>query len=114
LCFIKSIHTVQFTHPPAQLVAQTGTSRLGYPSLGSWVTYGLGTENQNLPGFIVLLSADGGADKQLWGTGFMPSVYQGVQCRSHGEPVLDLKNPAGVSRSLRRNVLNAVDDINQE
>ena len=69
--------------------------RLGYPSVGSWVVYGLGTENQNLPGFIVLVSGgnqpDGG--KQLWGSGFLPSVYQGVQCRSHGEPVLYLENP---------------------
>ncbi len=102
--FIKSMRTDQFNHAPAQLLVQTGNARLGYPSLGSWVLYGLGTENQNLPGFIVLISGgkspDGG--KQLWGSGFLPSVYQGVQCRSHGEPVLYLENPQGVSRSLRR------------
>ena len=78
--------------------------------------YGLGTENQNLPGFIVLVSGgnqpDGG--KQLWGSGFLPSVYQGVQCRSHGEPVLYLENPPDVSRQLRRRMLDAVDEINRQ
>ena len=116
ICFIKSMHTDQFNHAPAQLLVQTGNARLGYPSLGSWVIYGLGTENQNLPGFIVLLSGgkspDGG--KQLWGSGFLPSVYQGVQCRSHGEPVLYLDNPPGTSRSLRRSMLDAIDEINQQ
>jgi len=116
ICFIKSMRTDQFNHAPAQLLVQTGNPRLGYASFGSWVVYGLGTENQNLPGFIVLLSGgktpDGG--KQLWSSGFLPSVYQGVQCRSHGEPVLYLDNPAGVSRSLRRSVLDTIDDINQQ
>ncbi len=102
ICFIRSMRTDQFNHAPAQLLVQTGNPRLGYPSFGSWVVYGLGTENQNLPGFIVLLSGgktpDGG--KQLWSSGFLPSVYQGVQCRSHGEPVLYLDNPYGVSRSI--------------
>src|SRR5499425_1426995 len=116
ICFIKSMRTDQFNHAPAQLLVQTGNPRLGYPSFGSWVVYGLGTENQNLPGFIVLLSGgknpDGG--KQLWSSGFLPSVYQGVQCRSHGEPVLYLDNPQGVSRSLRRSMLDTIDDINQQ
>jgi hypothetical protein len=95
---------------------KTGNPRLGYPSLGSWVIYGLGTENQNLPGFIVLVSGgnqpDGG--KQLWGSGFLPSVYQGVQCRSQGEPVLYLENPTDVSRPLRRRMLDVVDKIDQQ
>jgi Protein of unknown function (DUF1501) len=116
ICFIKSMRTDQFNHAPAQLLVQTGNPRLGYPSFGSWVVYGLGTENQNLPGFIVLLSGgktpDGG--KQLWSSGFLPSVYQGVQCRSHGEPVLYLDNPQGVSRSLRRSMLDTIEDINQQ
>jgi hypothetical protein len=116
LCFIKSMHTDQFNHAPAQLLVHTGNARLGYASIGSWVLYGLGTENQNLPGFIVLLSGgkspDGG--KQLWSSGFLPSVYQGVQCRSHGEPVLYLDNPPGVSRPLRRTMLDAIDQINQQ
>lgn len=116
LCFIRSMRTDQFNHAPAQLLVHTGNPRLGYPSFGSWVVYGLGTENQNLPGFIVLLSGgktpDGG--KQLWSSGFLPSVYQGVQCRSHGEPVLYLENPKGVSRSLRRSMLDTIDEINRQ
>src|SRR2546430_1066900 len=116
ICFIKSMRTDQFNHAPAQLLVHTGNARLGYASFGSWVLYGLGTENQNLPGFIVLLSGgktpDGG--KQLWSSGFLPSVYQGVQCRSHGEPVLYLDNPPSVSRSLRRKMLDAIDQINQQ
>ena len=116
LCLIRSMHTDQFNHAPAQLLVQTGNARLGYASFGSWVTYGLGTENQNLPGFIVLLSGgkapDGG--KQLWGSGYLPSVYQGVQCRSQGEPVLYLRNPPGVSRPLRRQMLDAIDAINRD
>ena len=115
ICFIKSMRTDQFNHAPAQLLVHTGNPRLGYPSFGSWVLYGLGTENQNLPGFIVLISGgkspDGG--KQLWSSGFLPSVYQGVQCRSHGEPVLYLDNPPGVSRPLRRDMLDAIGQINQ-
>src|SRR5882757_5835686 len=116
LCLIRSMRTDQFNHAPAQLLVQTGNARLGYASFGSWVVYGLGTENQNLPGFIVLLSGarlpDGG--KQLWGSGFLPSVYQGVQCRSHGEPVLYLENPPGVSRAARRDMLDVIADINQQ
>jgi hypothetical protein len=116
VCFIKSMRTDQFNHAPAQLLVQTGNARLGYPSIGSWAIYGLGTENQNLPGFMVLVSGgnqpDGG--KQLWGSGFLPSVYQGVQCQSHGSPVLYLDNPASVSRPLRRDMLNAIDEINRQ
>ena len=116
VCFIKSMHTDQFNHAPAQLLVHTGNARLGYASMGSWVLYGLGSENQNLPGFIVLVSGgkqpDGG--KQLWASGFLPSVYQGVQCRSHGEPVLYLENPKNVSRSLRRSELDAIDEINRQ
>lgn len=115
LCFVRSMRTDQFNHAPAQLLIQTGDARFGHASLGSWVTYGLGTENQNLPGFIVLISGgkpDGG--KQLWGAGFLPSVYQGVECRSHGDPVLYLKNPSGVSRAQRRRVLDALARLNQQ
>ena len=116
LCFVRSMRTDQFNHAPAQLLMQTGNARLGYASFGSWVTYGLGTVNQNLPGFIVLTSGgkspDGG--KQLWGSGFLPSVYQGVQCRSQGEPVLYLRNPPGVSRTLRRGMLDTIDEIDRQ
>ena len=117
LCFIKSMRTDQFNHAPAQLMFQTGSPRLGGgAALGSWVTYGLGTENQNLPGFIVLASGDKAPDggKSLWASGFLPSVYQGVQCRSVGEPVLYLSSPPGVDRPLRRRMLDAIDEVNRE
>ena len=115
VCFIKSLHTDQFNHAPAQLAMHTGYSTLGYPSMGSWVTYGLGSTNENLPGFIVLLSGGKTPDsgKSCWGSGFLPSVYQGVQCRSKGEPVLYLANPDGVTRDLRRQSLDALDDLNR-
>lgn len=115
VCFIKTMQTDQFNHGPAQLMVHTGQSRMGYPSIGSWVTYGLGTENTDLPGFIVLLS--GGRQprvgKALWSGGFLPSVYQGVQCRSTGEPVLNIENPSGVSRTDRRAMLDSLSRLNQ-
>lgn len=116
VCFIKSMHTDQFNHGPAQLLVHTGTQNPGAPSIGSWATYGLGSENQNLPGFIVLTSGGKNPDagKSVWGSGYLPSVYQGVQCRSQGEPVLYLDDPAGISRSLRRRSLDALDKLNQK
>jgi hypothetical protein len=115
LCFIKTMQTDQFNHGPAQLMVQTGQPRLGYPSIGSWVTWGLGSENQDLPGFIVLMS--GGrlprVGKALWSSGFLPSVYQGIQCRSDGPPVLNLENPAGESRDNRRALLDTIKLLNQ-
>src|SRR3546814_12828194 len=88
------MHTDEFNHAPAQLLMQTGSPRLGKPSLGSWTTYGLGSENENLPGFIVLTSGGGSisAGKSAWCSGFLPAVYQAVQCRSKGEPVLFLSH----------------------
>lgn len=116
VCFIKSMQTDQFNHGPAQLMVHTGQARVGYPSIGSWVTWGLGTENQDLPGFIVLLS--GGrpprVGKALWSSGFIPSVYQGVQCRSQGEPVLNVSNPTGVDRNMRRAALDVLQSLNQQ
>ena len=115
LCFIKSMHTDQFNHGPAQLLVHTGTQNPGAPSIGSWATYGLGSENQNLPGFIVLTSGGKNPDagKSVWGAGYLPSVYQGVQCRSEGEPVLYLQNPDGVTRDMRRRSLDTLDRLNQ-
>ena len=114
LCFLKGVTTDQFNHAPAQLLVQTGSPRLGRPSMGSWVTYGLGTENQDLPGFVVLTS--GGkfpdAGKSVWGSGFLPSVYQGVQCRSEGDPVLFVKDPDGMSRDLRKASIDAINEVN--
>lgn len=115
ICFVKSMRTDQFNHVPATLAIQTGDARLGKASLGAWVTYGLGTENQNLPGFIVLHSAGGagGMGKQFWGSGYLPSAYQGIECRTQGDPILYLKNPEGVDRPLRRHVIDAIDEINR-
>lgn len=115
VCVIRSMHTDQFNHAPAQLLLQTGNPLLGYPAMGSWVTYGLGSENENLPGFVVL--ASGGktpsAGKSLWGSGFLPTVYQGVQCRTDGgDPILYLSNPDGMSRPIRRKTLDAIGDLN--
>ncbi len=116
LCFIHTMQTDQFNHAPAQLLVHTGNQNLGYASFGSWVTYGLGSESENLPGYIVLLSGGNNPDggKSLWGAGYLPSVYQGVQCRSKGEPVLYLDNPPGIDRELRGNVVQTIAALNQK
>ncbi len=110
ICLIRSMHTDQFNHAPAQLLLYTGAPRFGNASMGSWVTYGLGSENENLPGYVVLIS--GGTDpsggKSLWGSGFLPSVYQGVQCRTEGEPILFVGDPKGMDRTARRRSLDAL------
>lgn len=116
LSFLKAVTTDQFNHAPAQLMLHTGSARLGRPSLGSWATYGLGTENQNLPGFVVLTSGGTNPDagKSVWGSGFLPSVYQGVQCRSEGDPVLFIKDPEGMTRDLRKASIDAINEVNAE
>ena len=115
LCVIRSMTTDQFNHAPAELLVYTGSPRSGRPSIGAWVTYGLGTENQNLPGFVVLISSgvqpNGG--KNSFGSGFLPSVYQGVQCRSKGDPVLYASDPAGIDRDVRRMSLDTLRDLNE-
>lgn len=115
IAVIKSMHTEQFNHAPAQLMLYTGSPRVGRPSLGSWVTYGIGSPNQNLPGFVVLISGgtNPSAGKTAWGSGFLPSVFQGVQCRSKGDPVLYVSDPPGMDRALRRKSLDALNDLNQ-
>jgi Protein of unknown function (DUF1501) len=115
LTFIKSMHTDQFNHAPAELLLFTGSAQFGRPSLGSWVTYGLGSENQNLPGFIVLVSSGTfpSAGNSDWSAGFLPSVYQGVQCRSQGDPVLYVSNPRGMDSAMRRLSLDALRDLNE-
>src|SRR6516225_5315365 len=115
LTFIKSMTTDQFNHAPAELLLFTGSPQFGRPSMGSWVTYGLGSESQNLPGFIALVSSGTfpSAGNSCWSNGFLPSVYQGVQCRSQGEPVLYVTNPAGMDRDVRRLSLDALRDLNE-
>jgi uncharacterized protein (DUF1501 family) len=116
ISIIKSVTTDQFNHAPAQLLMQTGSARLGRPSMGSWVTYGLGSENSNLPAFMVLTSGGNNPDagKSIWGSGFLPSVYQGVQCRSQGDPVLFLNDPEGMSRNLRKASIDAINKVNEQ
>jgi hypothetical protein len=112
---IKSVTTDEFNHAPAELLLYTGSGRQGRPAMGTWVTYGLGTENENLPGFVVLISSgvqpSGG--QSCWGNGFLPSVYQGVQCRSKGDPVLYVSNPPGMDREMRRRTLDTLRDLNE-
>lgn len=115
VCVVKSLWTDQFNHAPAELFLFTGLQRPGNASMGSWVTYGLGSENQNLPGFVVLSS--GGSDpsggKNLWSSGFLPGVYQGVQCRTSGEPILYANDPPGMDRESRRRSLDALHRLNE-
>ena len=112
---VRSMNTDQFNHAPGELMVHTGNMRAGSASIGSWATYGLGSENTDLPGFVVLLS--GGTDptggKAVWSNGFLPSVYQGVQCRTSGEPILFSSNPDGMSRDSRRRTLDALAKLNQ-
>src|SRR3712207_2428355 len=97
------------------MMLYTGSARAGNASMGSWVTYGLGSESQDLPGFVVLVS--GGTDptggKALWSSGFLPSVFQGVQCRSKGEPILYVNDPKGMTRDDRRRSLDALRRLNE-
>jgi hypothetical protein len=115
MCVIKSMNTDQFNHTPAELLLFTGSARQGHPSMGSWVTYGLGSENDNLPGFVVLISSgvqpSGGSS--LWGSGFLPSVFQGVQCRSKGDPILYVSDPPGMDRAMRRRTLDTLNALNE-
>jgi hypothetical protein len=114
LCIIKSLHTEHINHDPAITFFQTGHHLPGRPSIGSWLSYGLGTANENLPAFVVLLSKDR-IDQplyaRLWGNGFLPSVHQGVQFRSGGDPVLYLANPAGVTATSRRKMLDRLSEL---
>ena len=112
---VRTMTTTQFNHAPAQLFMNTGFQQPGRPSMGSWLTYGLGTENQDLPGFVVLISGENNPDggKACYASGFLPSVYQGVEFRSEGEPILYVKNPDGISTEVRRETLDAIRDLNR-
>lgn len=115
LCIVKSMHTTEFNHGPAQLVFHTGLNRQGNPSIGSWTTYGLGNESENLPAYVVFLTGNTpGAGANLWKSGFLPSVHQGVQLRGEGDPVLYLNNPDGVDRSSRRRTLDSIEALNRQ
>ena len=115
IAIVRSMQTSQFNHAPAQIFMNTGFQIIGRPSFGSWMTYGLGSECTDLPGFVVLISGENQPDggKACWGSGFLPSVYQGVEFRSQGDPVLFLTNPEGVSPEVRRQSLDALKDLNE-
>ncbi|HKQ39407.1 MAG TPA: DUF1501 domain-containing protein, partial [Verrucomicrobiae bacterium] len=115
LCFIRSMHTEAINHDPAITFFQTGSQQAGRPSMGSWISYGLGSLNENLPGFVVLISRNATSDQplyaRLWGNGFLPSVHQGVQFRSGKDPVLYLNNPPGVTSESRRKMLDRLAEL---
>ncbi len=118
LCFVKSMYTEAINHDPAVTFVQTGSQQAGRPSFGSWISYGLGSDNQNLPSFVVLLSRARGGDQplyaKLWGNGFLPSEHQGVLFRSGKDPVLYLNDPAGMDRNSRRRMLDYLGELHRE
>ena len=115
IAIVKSMVTDAFNHAPGQLLMNTGTMQFGRPSMGAWVTYGLGSESKDLPAFVVFSSGKKGPSggNSCWGSGFLPTVYQGVQFRSSGDPVLYLSNPPGVDEALQRDTLNSIKSLNQ-
>ena len=115
ICMIKSMHTDQFNHHPGQLLMQTGEPKFGLPSMGSWLAYGLGTENQNLPAYAVLTAGRGSSGgATLWQSGYLPSIYAGVRLRDEGEPILNLSNPKGMPMELQRRSLDALARLNRD
>ena len=117
ICFIKSMHTEAINHSPGMTLFMTGSQIPGRPSMGAWLNYGLGSPSDNLPGYIVMISKGRGGSQalysRLWGSGFLPSKHQGVKFRSSGEPVLYLSNPKGVSREVRRGLLDDLAKLNE-
>jgi hypothetical protein len=115
IAIVRTMHTAQFNHAPAQIFINTGHQIPGRPSFGSWLMYGLGSDNKDLPGFVVLLSGENNPDggKSCWGSGFLPTVHQGVEFRSKGEPVLFVGNPDGMANEVRRSSLDAIRDLNK-
>lgn len=116
LCIIRSMYTEAINHEPAVMFVQTGSQLSGRPSIGSWLSYGLGADNQNLPCFVVMISQGGGAqplNSQYWGNGFLPSHHQGVQFRSGKDPVLYLNNPHGIDPTDRRRALDYITQLNE-
>ena len=113
LCVCKTLESELINHAPAQLMMQTGFGRFGRPSIGSWVSYGLGSDNADLPAFVVMLTGQkAGAGNSLWGSGFLPTVYQGIEFRKTGDPVLFLSNPKGVTSADRRRLVDDVKALN--
>jgi len=116
IAIVRSVHTDAINHDPAVTLIQTGGQQPGRPTMGAWVSYGLGSENDQLPAFVVLTSGAGQGQPLLsryWGSGFLPSSHQGVEFRSSGEPILFVSNPEGMSSEIRRTVLDGVRDLNE-
>jgi hypothetical protein len=115
LCIVKSMNTDAFNHAPAQIMMNTGAQTFGRPSLGAWTLYGLGSESKDLPGFVVFSTGSKGPSggNSNWGSGFLPTVYQGVQFRTGAEPVLYLSDPRGVDRRLQRDTLDGLGELNK-
>jgi uncharacterized protein (DUF1501 family) len=115
IAIIKSMNTHAFNHAPAQILMNTGSTQFGRPSFGAWATYGLGSESQNLPGFVVLSSAGGtSGGSSNWGCGFLPTVYQGVPFRRTGDPILSLANPPGITPAIQRKSLDVLKQLNSQ
>jgi hypothetical protein len=114
LAFLSGVSTDNFNHGPAKCFVNTGSTRFGRPSIGSWVSYGIGTESTDLPGFVVLQSGPRGprGGAALWSSGFLPTAHQGVPFRSGGDPILDLSNPKGVNARMQKQTLDAIRDLN--
>lgn len=117
ICIVRSMHTDQINHDPAHTLMNSGTSIPGRPSMGSWLLYGLGSDTDNLPGYVVMTSVGGGQSQPIasrqWHSGFLPSRFQGVEFRSQGEPVLYVQNPDGVDRTRQQDVVDAVGQLNR-
>ena len=114
IALVRSMHTGAFDHAPAEIEFSTGVDTPGRPSMGAWISYGLGSESQNLPGYVVLLNDRGPVARTMaWGSAFLPSIHAGVMFRNQGEPVLNLQNPPGVSRALQERELATISKLNR-
>jgi hypothetical protein len=114
ICLIRSMHTDQFNHAPAQILMNTGFSQPGRPSIGSWLLYGLGSETQELPAFVVMSTGDGiSGGSSLWSSGFLSTVYSGVQFRSQGPPILNVETPAGIDEQLQQDTFRLINSLNR-
>lgn len=115
ICLIRSVHTDQFNHAPAQLFFNTGFGQPGRPSLGSWIMYGLGSETQNLPAYVVMTNGGGlSGGSALWSSGFLPTVYTGTPLRSQGDPILNVSTPPGITEQLQSDTYSLINDLNRE
>jgi hypothetical protein len=115
LCIVRSVHTDQFNHAPAQLLFETGFGQPGRPSMGSWALYGLGAETQNLPAFVVMSTGSGlSGGSSLWSSGFLPTIYNGVRFRNSGDPILNVSSPAGMDARVQRDTLDLIGELNRK